>query len=140
MEIDDPVALRQTGASAMKQDPIIRRIEQVQAREVERSPGATIQVLLGPDDQMPGFYTRRFSIDPGGSIPAHRHDAIEHQQVVLEGQMVLTLDGREQTVGAGQCVYIPAGVAHAYRNRGSVPVRFLCMVPATADYQTEWLE
>jgi len=43
-------------------------------------------------------------------------------------------------VGAGDCLLIPAGVAHWYENRGAVPVRFLCMVPLTEAYQTEWLE
>ena len=54
--------------------------------------------------------------------------------------MVIGLDKREATVSAGDCVFIPAGVAHWYENRGPVPVRFLCVVPMTEDYQTEWLE
>ncbi len=123
----------------MKETPITRAIKDVHAAEVEGCSGATIQVLLGPDDQMPNFYTRRFTIEPGGRIPAHRHGEIEHQQVMLEGEMVLTLDGEPRTVKAGDCVYIPAKVGHAYENRGDVPVRFLCMVPRTDSYETEWL-
>jgi quercetin dioxygenase-like cupin family protein len=119
---------------------IVRAMESVSAVEVERARGATIQVLLGADDRVPRFYTRCFTLQPGGHIPAHRHDAIEHEQVVLEGEMVLTLDGHAHRVGAGDCVYIPPGVVHAYDNRGSGPVRFLCIVPATADYRTEWID
>jgi quercetin dioxygenase-like cupin family protein len=37
-------------------------------------------------------------------------------------------------------VLIPPGCAHSYENRGAEPVEFICVVPATADYQTEWLE
>jgi quercetin dioxygenase-like cupin family protein len=107
---------------------------------VEGARGTSIQVLLGPEDGTPNFVTRRFTIDPGGRIPCHRHPTIEHEQVVLEGEMVLALDEREHVVRAGDCVFIPAGVAHWYENRGAVPVRFLCMVPRTADYTTEWLE
>ncbi len=106
---------------------------------VERSRGATIQVLIGPDEGAPNFITRRFTLEPGGSIPAHRHDVIEHEQVMLEGEMVLGLDDQEVVVKAGDCVFIPAGVAHWYENRGEVPVRFLCVVPRSDDYQTEWL-
>ncbi len=124
----------------MNETPIIRPMSQVEAAEVEGCEGASIQVLLGPDDGMPSFYTRRFTIQPGGRIPAHRHQDIEHQQVVLAGQMVLTLDGEAQTVSEGDCVYIPARVGHAYENRGDLPVQFLCMVPKTAAYETEWLE
>ena len=70
----------------------------------------------------------------------HRHATIEHQQVVLEGEMAIALDDREVVVRAGDCLLIPAGVAHWYENRGDVPVRFLCVVPITSEYQTEWLE
>jgi len=97
-------------------------------------------VLLGPDDGVPNFVTRRFTLEPGARIPSHRHDAIEHEQVMLEGEMVLGLDDEIVTVRAGDCVFIPAGTAHWYENRGDAPVRFLCIVPRTEDYQSEWLE
>ncbi len=120
--------------------PVVRSIEGVPAHPVEGARGTSIQVLLGPEEQTPRFATRRFTISPGGRIPAHRHPDIEHEQVVLEGEMVLGLNGREVTVRAGDCVFIPAGVGHWYENRADVPVRFLCMVPLTGDYATEWLE
>ena len=117
---------------------VIRAMQSVPAVEVGRSEGATIQVLLGPDDGVPNFHTRRFTIEPGGWIPEHMHPSIEHEQVLLEGEMVLVLDGLERTVRSGDCVYIPAGCWHAYRNDGDVVVRFLCMVPVTATYETEF--
>ena len=120
--------------------PIIKNIHTVAPDEVPKSRGASIRVLLGPNDAMPNFYTRLFTIEPGGRIPAHRHDSIEHEQVMLEGTMILTLDGQAQEVSKGQAICIPAGVAHSYENRQDTPVLFLCMVPAIADYGTEWLE
>ena len=120
--------------------PVVRSMDDPEAATVERARGASIQVLLGPEDGTPTFVTRRFTLEPGGRIPCHRHPAIEHEQVVLSGEMVLALDGREHVVRAGDCVFIPAGVAHWYENRGDAPVRFLCMVPRTDDYATEWLE
>ncbi len=120
-------------------EPVVRAMNAAAPAVVENSRGATIQVLLGPEDGVPNFVTRRFTLEPGGRIPAHRHDSIEHEQVVLEGEMVLGLDDREVVARAGDCVFIPAGVAHWYENRGSAPVRFLCIVPRTAEYQTEWL-
>lgn len=120
--------------------PVIRSMDAVPSNPVPGTRGASIQILLGPDEGAPNYVTRRFTIEPGGRIPAHRHDTIEHEQVVLEGEMVLGLDADAVTVHAGDCVLIPAGVAHWYENRGDVPVRFLCIVPKTQAYQTEWLE
>jgi quercetin dioxygenase-like cupin family protein len=107
---------------------------------VERTRGTAIQILIGPADGAPNFMTRRFTIDPGGRIPRHRHDSIEHEQVMLAGTMTIGLDRREVDVTTGDSIFIPAGVAHWYENRTDEPVAFLCMVPITADYQTEWLE
>jgi len=119
---------------------VVRNMNDPKPSPVGSSRGAWIQVLLGPADGVPSFITRRFTLMPGGRIPEHRHGAIEHEQVMLEGEMVLSLDGEERVVRAGDCIFIPAGVAHAYANRGGETVRFLCIVPRTAEYETEWLE
>lgn len=110
------------------------------AEPVRRARGARMAVLIGPGRGAARFYTRRFTLAPGGAIPEHRHDTIEHEQVVVRGEMVLTLDGVERAVRAGDAVFIPAGTAHAYANRSrEQEVEFLCIVPATSDYRTEWL-
>lgn len=121
-------------------EAVIRQIDEVPSMSVDKSRGATIQVLLGPEQGTPSFITRRFNLHPGGRIPCHRHTNIEHEQVVLSGEMVLCLDGRERTVKAGDAIFIPAGVSHWYENRASETAIFLCVVPRTDDYQTEWLE
>jgi quercetin dioxygenase-like cupin family protein len=120
--------------------PVVRSTSEVVETEVERSRGATIQVLIGPEDRAPRFFTRRFTILPGGRIPKHRHEDIEHEQVVLEGEMVIGLDDDERVVRAGDAIFIPAGVAHWYENRSSETMRFLCVVPRSEGYQTQWLE
>ena len=125
---------------ANRPKPVVRSMHSAPAARVDGTRGTKIQVLLGPDDGVPNFVTRRFTLEPGARIPSHRHDAIEHEQVMLEGEMVLGLDDEIVTVRAGDCVFIPAGTAHWYENRGDVPVRFLCIVPRTEDYQSEWLE
>ena len=121
-------------------EPFVRPIPSFPAVPVERAEGATIQVLVGPAEGAERLLTRCFTLAPGGHIPRHRHAEIEHQQVLLEGEMVVWLDGRELVARAGDCLLIPAGVAHAYDNRADRPVRFLCMIPRTEGYQTEWLD
>jgi len=112
----------------------------VEPEVVARSRGAAIQVLIGESDGAPHFVTRRFTLAPDGRIPGHRHNTIEHEQVMLTGSMVIGLDSREVEVSKGDCIFIPAGVAHWYENRSDQTAAFLCVVPRTQDYQTEWLE
>jgi len=119
---------------------VIRNIDSVDSVAVPRCRGTTIQIMLGAENGAPNFDTRHFTIEPGGRIPRHRHDGIEHEQVVLQGRMVLGLDEQKLDVGTGDCVLIPAGVAHWYENREETAVRFICVVPRSIDYQTEWLE
>ena len=119
---------------------IIRPIASIENQEVERARGATMRVLLGQDDGVANFYTRQFSLAPGGRIPAHRHRNIEHQQLMLAGELTLTLDGEQRRARAGDCLYIPAGITHAYENLGDQEARFVCIVPAVHPYETEWLE
>jgi quercetin dioxygenase-like cupin family protein len=99
-----------------------------------------MSVLIGPDDGAERFTKRRFVLEPGGRIPEHRHDDIEHEQYVVSGSMTLSLDGDTETAESGDAIFIPAGVAHWYENTGDDPCVFLCTVPVTEAYQTEWLE
>jgi quercetin dioxygenase-like cupin family protein len=122
-----------------KTKSVVRTLKEVAPVAVEQGKGATIRVLLGPDQGMPNFHVRLFEIAPGGFIPEHRHDVLEHGQHVLKGKMVLILDGEERPVSAGDSVLIPAGVAHRYENRGKTPVQFLCVIPKRP-YSTEWIE
>lgn len=121
----------------LKTTPLIRTIECVEAAPVPNTEGVRIQILLGEDDQMPNFQTRLFTLEPGAFIPEHCHDTIEHEQVMLAGEMLLKMDGKEQTVRAGDVVYIPAKVKHSYTNTGETEARFICMIP-NGEYATEW--
>ena len=124
----------------MSNQALIKKMKDMPAHDVDRAQGATIQFLLGPDDKMPHFHLRRFTLEPEGHIPMHLHPDIEHEQLVLEGQMELTLGDQVKTVKAGDVVYIPSGLAHAYHNKGDKPVRFLCAVPVSEAYETIWLD
>jgi quercetin dioxygenase-like cupin family protein len=124
----------------VKAAPLVRLQQEAPPKPVPGTRGASMAVLVGEDEGAPGFVMRRFTLAPGGIIPAHRHPDIEHEQVVERGEMVLTLDGAEHVVRAGDSIFIPAGTAHRYENRGAGEVAFICVIPLTRGYQTEWLE
>lgn len=120
--------------------PVVRSIDTIPANPVAKARGARMAVLIGPEQGAPNFVTRRFLLAPGGRIPAHLHPTIEHEQVILRGEMVLGSGQQERVVRAGEAVFLPAGTPHWYENRAAEEVEFLCVIPNTPGYATEWLE
>lgn len=120
--------------------PAVVALQVAPAAPVRKARGARMAVLIGPEQGAPNFITRRFLLAPGARIPAHRHPTIEHEQVMVRGEMVLGMGDEVRTVRAGDAMYLPAGCAHWYENRTAEEVEFLCVIPNTKDYATEWLE
>lgn len=52
-----------------------------------------------------------FDIQEGMAVPPHAHGA--QWGVMIEGMMVLTMDGTPHTIRKGDWYYIPAGVMHS---------------------------
>jgi quercetin dioxygenase-like cupin family protein len=109
----------------------VRRSGDVPAEPVSAGTGTTRRVLIGPG-QGPHFALRQFTMEPGGGMPLHTN-TVEHEQYVLRGRARITVGGEEYEVTAGDVVFIPAGVPHAYRNIGGEPFEFLCAVPNLPD-------
>ena len=61
----------------------------------------------------------RIALEPGVTFPDHSHPG-EEIIYVLEGEFEYRVEGRPVTVGAGEVLFIPAGVVHSARNIGSV--------------------
>ncbi len=120
--------------------PAVVALQVAPAAPVRKARGARMAVLIGPEQGAPNFITRRFLLAPGARIPAHRHPTIEHEQVMVRGEMVLGMGDEVRTVRAGDAMYLPAGCAHWYENRTAEEVEFLCVIPNTKGYATEWLE
>lgn len=52
------------------------------------------------------------SYPAGTKIPPHSHDTDNHG-VITRGELILTIDGVEERVPAGQWYHVPAHVVHA---------------------------
>jgi len=98
---------------------------------VKAGQNTLFQVLIGPDEG-PNFAMRRFTMQPGGGMPAHTN-AVEHEQYVLRGRARVGIGDRVFEVKQDDVVYIPAGVPHWYRAEGEEPFVFLCVVPNRPD-------
>lgn len=69
-----------------------------------------------------GYQVKRIVVKPGGvlSLQKHRHRA-EHW-VVVQGEAEVTVDGKVETLGPNQSVYVPIGSVHRLANHGAKPV------------------
>jgi len=84
--------------------------------------------LVGPDDGAPSFSMRQFEVAPGGHTPKHAHPH-EHEVFVLEGNGLVLEGDREHALAPGTVVFVPPNQQHQFRNTGSGPLKFLCLIP-----------
>jgi quercetin dioxygenase-like cupin family protein len=104
--------------------------EQIEAAPVEMqgAAGCRMRCLIGPEDGAPGFTMRQFELAPGGHTPRHSH-AYEHEVFVLEGRGMALAASGEHPLGPGTVVFVAPQEVHQFRNTGTGPLRFLCLIP-----------
>ncbi len=110
---------------------IRRQLKDIAPVPVSAGEKTEMQMLISPDEA-PHFAMRRFTIHPGGFMPLHTNK-VEHEQLVLEGEAEVVIDGATYRVKKDDVVFIPAGVPHSYKTLGDTPFRFLCLVPNLED-------
>jgi quercetin dioxygenase-like cupin family protein len=70
------------------------------------------------------------TIAPGDRIPLHTH-SVDELVLYRSGTARVTLGHREERVGEGVVVYIPAGTRHGTLNDGTESVRLFAVYPGT---------
>jgi quercetin dioxygenase-like cupin family protein len=98
---------------------------------MEGSSGCTVRWLVDANDGAPNFAMRQFEVQPGGYTPRHSHP-YEHEVYVLAGAGEVYEGDQPRPLKAGDVVYVAPDEVHQFRNTGSSPMRFICMVPNTA--------
>lgn len=112
--------------------PVVRRAETIEYESVDAAEGMQKGVLIDDDHGAPNFAIRRFTVEPGGTVPRHIND-VEHEQYVLAGEYVVGIGDEERRVSEGDALFIPAGTVHWYHNDGDEEAAFLCVVPTGDD-------
>ena len=113
---------------------VVKHADAVEARDVPAGRTTRTQVLLGPDDGVPNFAMRRFTMGEGGGMPRHVN-TVEHEQYVLRGRARVGIGDQVHEVSKGDVLYIPAGEPHFYEVV-EAPFEFLCLVPNEEDRLT----
>jgi quercetin dioxygenase-like cupin family protein len=65
-------------------------------------------------------------VDPGGGVTPHVHPTMEERFKVLSGNPSFLAGRKWQTASPGDTVVVPAGVRHAFRNRGTETAHVVC--------------
>ncbi|MCI8866564.1 MAG: cupin domain-containing protein [Anaerotignum sp.] len=88
----------------------------------------------GPKYLMKGprsnFALVRFN--PGEDFQAHYHDVMEENFYILEGKVDIVVDGKVNTLSAGDMIHIEPGEVHYVKNAYDAPMK---MVSTLAPYQ-----
>lgn len=113
---------------------LVRKIDPAKTKPVAMDgvSGVRMEILVGRADGAPNFALRHYVVEPGGHTPHHQHD-YEHEIVILEGEAEVTHGDSKERVSAGSVLMIEPNSMHQFRNTGTTPLRFLCLVPVTFD-------
>ncbi len=95
------------------------------------------RTIFGAAVTTPEFTAGVTDLAPGGWLGDHRHEPAE-LYFVLEGEGVLTIDGRQRDVGAGTAVHIPGNSQHGVRNTGDGPMRFFYAFGVGSFHEVEY--
>lgn len=102
---------------------LVRNVEDADRRWFA---GGGVHVWLADAaDTAEAFLLFEMVLDAGKSTPLHTHPADE-ALVVLEGELLVHLDGAAHGIRPGGIAVAPAGVPHAFRV-SSGPARVLCL-------------
>lgn len=71
-------------------------------------------------------YTCDLWVDPPGTVWADFVKDENQLVLVLDGSLLLEMQGRKVSMGPGDEVLVPAGVRHTVRNLGTGTLRWLC--------------
>lgn len=76
-------------------------------------------------DEGPGFKVKRIEVKAGSRLSYQRHAQRDEHWFIVSGRALVTLDGLDIAVNAGEAIDIPIGGAHRIMNSGSEPLVFI---------------
>ncbi len=109
-------------------EPIIRHLDDVESNRAD----IVAKRLFGPNDDAAALMLHA-AIPPGGASHEGGHSHRWHHAVfILSGSGVLRCGDKDYPVRAGQGVYVPPDIPHAFVNTGDEPLVRLTVNPPEA--------
>ncbi|MFC1555306.1 cupin domain-containing protein [candidate division KSB1 bacterium] len=94
---------------------------------VDGAKGVSLQWLLSQKEEVPYFYMRYVTVEPGGIIPLHSHEVI-HEMYIVKGEGAVLLEKEEKHIEEGNFVYMPSDKIHGTKNTGTTNLEFICCI------------
>jgi quercetin dioxygenase-like cupin family protein len=113
------------------QTTLLRKKSEMPAKDIERchEGSGAIHWIGVLDGESPGGKQLRFIHDdvlpPGTSIGIHRHTKDQEYYYIVSGRGIMTLDGREYEVAAGDIAAVFPGGSHGLENRSDGDIRVI---------------
>lgn len=108
---------------------VIKNMKDVPYEDMSAFNGIKKQILIGPKDGSDEIVMRYFRVEPGGNTPYHNH-GFPHVVKVEKGKgIVVDKDGNEHHLEANHVIYVQDDEVHGFKNTGSEPFDFICIVP-----------
>ena len=89
----------------------------------------TIEIVLDAAATNGEFALMTLRMPSGSGAPPHRHTRESETFVVREGTLEVELEGEPRLLGAGEAIFLPAGVLHSFASPSGSVVDVL-VVPA----------
>ncbi|NWF54562.1 MAG: phosphomannose isomerase type II C-terminal cupin domain [Syntrophaceae bacterium] len=87
----------------------------------ERRPWGSYTIL----EEAETYKVKRIEVLPAKRLSYQRHQKRDEHWVVVEGEAVVTVEGRDIPLSPGGSVDIPRMAAHRIRNPGKTPLVFI---------------
>jgi len=91
-------------------------------------PGDQIRFLITGEQTGGAFFMAEISVPPGGGPPPHIHWREEETFFLQQGTVTIQVGGRILHASSGDCVCLPRGIMHSFKNTGNVDAEFLLVV------------
>ena len=73
----------------------------------------------------PNYKLKRIEVDPGGRLSYQYHHKRSEVWTIVEGNGIITLDGKVKEYSQGETILIPQGVKHRIENRSLIKLVFI---------------
>jgi mannose-6-phosphate isomerase-like protein (cupin superfamily) len=91
-------------------------------------PGDQITFLLTGEQTGGAFFLAEVLVPPGGGPPPHMHRREEETFYVQQGTLTIQVGDKTMQASPGDCVYLPRGIMHTFKNTGKADAKFLVVI------------